>query len=137
MYTSREVYKGSSLPADFNFKSVSGLYKNFTRMSPSEFYILINLIGEKNIEKGQCSGKPFLCKKGWHRRCVSVNSVTLPSVHSILQLQKRSRNRTALQIRTTVRDRSIGNEKNGSGADGGDVSRCKSRPAQALAVSSL
>jgi len=48
--TSREVYSGSSLLADLNFQSVSGLYKNFTRMSPSEFEFVINLIGE-NISK--------------------------------------------------------------------------------------
>jgi hypothetical protein len=41
------VYSGSSLLADWNFQSVSGLYQNFTRMSPSEFELLINLIGEK------------------------------------------------------------------------------------------
>jgi len=45
---SRQVYSGSSLLADWNFLSVSGLYKNFTRMSPSEFEFLINLIGEKS-----------------------------------------------------------------------------------------
>jgi len=54
---SREVYSGSSLLAELNFQSVSGLYKNFqsvsglyknfTRMSPSEFEFFINLIGEK------------------------------------------------------------------------------------------
>ena len=49
LYTSREVY--SSLLADSNFQSVSGLYKNFTRMSPSEFEFLINLIGEKISKK--------------------------------------------------------------------------------------
>ena len=37
LYTSRKVYSGSSLLADWNVQSVSGLYKNFTRMSPSEF----------------------------------------------------------------------------------------------------
>jgi hypothetical protein len=47
LYTRREVYSGSSLLADLNFQSFSGLYKNFTRMSPSEFEFLINLIGEK------------------------------------------------------------------------------------------
>jgi hypothetical protein len=51
LYTSREVYSGSSLLADLNFQSVSGLYKNFTRMSPSEFEFLINLIGEKTSKK--------------------------------------------------------------------------------------
>ena len=41
------MYGGSSLLADLNFQSVSGLYKNFTRLSPSEFEFLVNLIGEK------------------------------------------------------------------------------------------
>jgi hypothetical protein len=45
-----EVYSGSSLLADLNFQSVSGLYKNFTRMSTSEFEFLISMIGE-NISK--------------------------------------------------------------------------------------
>jgi len=49
LYTSREVY--SSLLADSNFQSVSGLYKNFTRMSPSEFEFLNNLTGEKISKK--------------------------------------------------------------------------------------
>jgi hypothetical protein len=47
LYTSREVYSGSSLLADLNFQSVIGLYKNFIRMYPSEFEFVINLIGEK------------------------------------------------------------------------------------------
>jgi len=51
LYTSREVYSGSSLLAGLNFQSVSGLYKNFTRMSHSEFEILINLSGEKISKK--------------------------------------------------------------------------------------
>jgi len=51
LYTSREVYSGLSLLADLNFQSVSGLYKNFARMSPSEFEFLINLIGEKISRK--------------------------------------------------------------------------------------
>jgi hypothetical protein len=41
------VYSGSHLLADLIFQSVSGLYKNFTGMSPSEFEFLINLIGGK------------------------------------------------------------------------------------------
>jgi hypothetical protein len=45
LYTSTEVYRGSSLLADLNFQSVSGLNKNFTRMSPSEFEFVINFIG--------------------------------------------------------------------------------------------
>ena len=51
LYTSREVYSSSSLLADLNFLSVSGLCKNFTRMSPSEFEFPINLIGEKISKK--------------------------------------------------------------------------------------
>jgi hypothetical protein len=45
------VYSGSSLLADLNFQSVSGLYKNFIRMSPSKFEFLINQIGEKMSQK--------------------------------------------------------------------------------------
>jgi len=66
LYTRKEVYSGSSLLADLNVQSVSGLYKNFTRMSPSESEFLINLIGEKSRKRTQRSGKPFLFKKGWH-----------------------------------------------------------------------
>jgi hypothetical protein len=51
LYTGRKVYSGSSLLADLNFQSVSGLYKNFTRMSPGEFEFLINLTGEKISKK--------------------------------------------------------------------------------------
>jgi hypothetical protein len=51
LYTSGEVYSGSSLLTDLNLQPVSGLYKNFTRMSPSEFEILINLFGEKFSKK--------------------------------------------------------------------------------------
>ena len=131
------MYSCSSLLADLNFQSVSGLYKNFTRMSPSEFEFLINLIGEKIFKKTQRSGKPFLFKKGWHCRYVSINSTTLPSVHSKSQSPKRSTNRTAVQTLTTLQDRSIRNGKKGRGADGGDVSRCTSTPAQAVTVSSL
>jgi hypothetical protein len=47
LYSDREVYSASSLLADLNFQSVSGLYKNFTSMSPAEFGCLINLIGKR------------------------------------------------------------------------------------------
>jgi len=45
------VYSSSSLLADLNFQLVSGLYKNFTRISPSESEFLTNLIGEKISKK--------------------------------------------------------------------------------------
>ena len=45
------MYSNSSSLADLNFHSVSGLYKNFTRMSPCEFEFLINLIGKKISKK--------------------------------------------------------------------------------------
>ena len=51
LYTIREMYSGSSLLADLNFQSVRGLYKNFTRISPSEFEFLINLTGKKVSKK--------------------------------------------------------------------------------------
>jgi hypothetical protein len=57
LYTNREVSSGSRLLADLNFQSVSGLYKNFTRMSPSEFEFLIHLIGKKISKKDTEFGK--------------------------------------------------------------------------------
>jgi len=63
LYTSREVYSGSSLLADLNFQPVSGLYKNFTRISPSEFEFLIILIGEKNLEKGHSVQESHFCSR--------------------------------------------------------------------------
>jgi len=63
LYTSREVYSGSSLLADLNFQSVSGLYKNFIRMSPSEYEFLINLNGEKNLEKGHSVQESLFCSR--------------------------------------------------------------------------
>jgi len=48
--------QGSVQPFEFagrlEFSVDQWLYKNFTRMSPSEFEFLINLIGEKNYETG-------------------------------------------------------------------------------------
>jgi hypothetical protein len=66
LYTSREVYSGSSLLVDLNFQAVSVLYKNFTRISPSEFEFLIHLTGKKFAKRVQRSGKPLLFKKDWH-----------------------------------------------------------------------
>jgi hypothetical protein len=63
LYTSRNVYSGSRVLEDLNFQSVSGLYKNFTRISPSEFEYLIVFIGEKISTKTLCPGKPFLFRK--------------------------------------------------------------------------
>ena len=67
----------------------------------------------------------------------SINSKTLPSVHSISQLPKRSTNRTAPHIHTTLQDRSIRNGRKGRWTDGGDASRCTSRPTPAVTVSSF
>jgi hypothetical protein len=44
LYSSKEVYSASNLLADLNYQSVSGLYKNFIRMSPTEFEYLIHLV---------------------------------------------------------------------------------------------
>ena len=44
LYTNREVYSGSSLLRDLSFQSACGLYKNFTRMSTTEFEFLITLM---------------------------------------------------------------------------------------------
>lgn len=47
LYTRRTEYGGSSLLADMKFQEISGHYKNFTRMSPTDFEYLINMIGPK------------------------------------------------------------------------------------------
>ncbi|EZA56114.1 hypothetical protein X777_03595 [Ooceraea biroi] len=50
IFANRGVYSGPKLLRDLKFQSVSGQYKNFTRMSPIEFEYLINLVG-KQISK--------------------------------------------------------------------------------------
>ena len=106
-------------------------------MSPSEFEFLNNLFGEKTSKKDAAFRKAISVQERLALSYVSINSVTLPSVLFISHLTKRSTNRTALQIHTTLQDRSIRSEKKGRGADGGDVSRCTSRAAPAVTVSSL
>jgi hypothetical protein len=51
LYTNREVYSGPSVLRELSFQPVSGLYEIFTRMSPTEFEFLINLIGEQISRK--------------------------------------------------------------------------------------
>jgi hypothetical protein len=131
------VYSGSSLLADLNFQSVSGLYKNFTRMSPSEFEFLINLVGEKFSKKDTAFRKAisFQERLALTLRFDKFYDTFLSPLH--FTITRRSRNRTALQIRTTLQGTSTRNEKNGRGADGCDVSRCPSTPAQAVTISLL
>ena len=107
-------------------QSSTGLFISFPSSSHAScFLILLKCIG--------CFGSQII---SFLLKC-SINSRTLFWVHSNSQLPKRSRNRTALQTRTTLQDRSISNGKKDRGADGGDVSLCTSRPAQAVTVSSL
>jgi len=68
------MYSGSSLLADLNFLPVNELYKTFTRMSPSEFEFLINLIGEKVSKKDTA-----------FRKAVSVQE-SLSLTHSLMGL---------------------------------------------------
>lgn len=44
LYASREQYSGTSLMADLKFQAVSGMYKNFTRMHPTDFEFLLSSI---------------------------------------------------------------------------------------------
>ena len=129
------MYSGSSLLADLNFQQVSGLYKNFTRMSPSEFEFLINLIGETISKKDTAFRKAISVQERLALRFDKFYGTSLSPL--ISQVPKCSRNRTALQIHTTLQDRSVRNEKECRGADGGDMSRRTSTVAQALTVSSL
>jgi hypothetical protein len=106
--------------------SLTGLFISFPRSSHAScFLILLKCVG--------CFGSQTIC----FLLQSSLNSTTLSWVHSISQLSKCSTNRTVLQIRTTLQDRSIRNGKKMRGADSDDVSCCTSRPAQAVTVSSL
>ncbi|CAB0001486.1 unnamed protein product [Nesidiocoris tenuis] len=50
-YLTREESGGSSLLAELKFQQVSGLYKNFTRMHPSDFEFLLQKIGPKIVRQ--------------------------------------------------------------------------------------
>ena len=131
------MYSGSSLLADLNFQSVSGLYKNFIRMSPSEFEFLINLTGEKISQKDTAFRKAISVQErlALKLRFDKFYDTSLSPLH--ITVTKRSRNHTALQICTILQDGSIRSEKKGRRADGGNVSRCTSTPAQVITVSSF
>jgi hypothetical protein len=45
LYQSWQIYSGSSLMADLKFEHISGLYKNFTRMHPTDLEFFINAVG--------------------------------------------------------------------------------------------
>ena len=51
LYTQRPENGGNSLLRDLKFQEISGLYKNFTRMSPTDFEYLLNSIGPKISKK--------------------------------------------------------------------------------------
>jgi hypothetical protein len=65
LYTNREVHSGTSLLVDLNLQSVSGLYKNFTRMSPSKLEFLIHLIGEEILKKNTALKKTIYVQESW------------------------------------------------------------------------
>jgi hypothetical protein len=130
------VYSGSRLLADLNFQSVSELYKNFTRMSPSEFEILIKLIGEKISKKDTAFRKAISvqARLALTLRFDKFYGASLSPLHiTVMKTLKRPHNTT--DSRHSSRE-SINNEKNGRGADGCDVSRCTSTPAPAVTVTS-
>ena len=47
LYNRRVEYSGRELLADMIFQEISGHYKNFTRMSSTDFEHIINLVGPK------------------------------------------------------------------------------------------
>jgi hypothetical protein len=59
LYTRREEYGGSSLLADLKFQEISGQYKNFTRMHPTEFEFLLSKIGPKISRQHTWFRKPI------------------------------------------------------------------------------
>ncbi|CAD0206354.1 unnamed protein product [Chrysodeixis includens] len=51
LFRNRYRLGGRALMRDLRFQHISGKYKNFTRMAPSDFEYLINLIGHKIKKK--------------------------------------------------------------------------------------
>jgi len=64
-----KMYRDSSILANLNWQSVSGLYKNFSRISYSDYEFLIHLLGGGGgfLKKIKLSGKWFFLKKFWPR----------------------------------------------------------------------
>jgi hypothetical protein len=54
LFSGRAEYSGNSMLADFKFQEISGQFKNFTRMSPTGFEYLINMIGPKVERRSTC-----------------------------------------------------------------------------------
>jgi len=52
------VYSGTGRLADLNCQEFSGKHKNFTRMAPAGFELLMSLVGPK-IVKIPDTGQPF------------------------------------------------------------------------------
>ena len=50
LYRKRSVCNGTSFLTDLKFQEVSGQYKNFTRMAPADFELLIHLNGPKIVK---------------------------------------------------------------------------------------
>jgi len=130
------------------FSRSVGIYKNFPRMSPSEFELLINLIwGKKSRKRTQRSGKPFLFKKGWHWHYFSwlvvIRTLAWVPLQNFLSLLHFTITNTLKKPHSTTDSHHPSRQKHQEwkGQRSGRwlryVSRCPSTPAQAVTVSSL
>ena len=90
LYTDREVYCGPSLLAELNFQSVSGLYENFSGMTPSEFEFLIYWIWEKISKKDTAFRKTISVQERLARTLLFFGKCWFVSAVSVQDFQARN-----------------------------------------------
>ena len=52
LYRKRSVYSGINSLADLKCQEFSGRYKKFTRMAPTDFELLMNLVSPEIVKRG-------------------------------------------------------------------------------------
>jgi hypothetical protein len=79
LYRKRAVYGGTGLLADLKFQEFSGRYRKFTRKAPTRFELLMNLVGQKIVNRDTTSraATPVQEKLG-HRRPVHPSAISFP-----------------------------------------------------------